>query len=56
MVRDYISVAEAAEILSLSISRVYHIKNKLPHIKCGNKKQSRILFVRDELLEAYQNI
>lgn len=57
MVDDkYITVNEAAQILRLSISRVYHLKNKLPHIKCGSSKKSRILFIRDQLITAYQNI
>ena len=53
---EHIPINEAAEILHLSISRVYHLKNKLPHIKCGNSPQSRILFIKDKLLEAYQNM
>ena len=56
MVNNYITINEAAEILHLSISRVYHLRHKLPHIKCGGTKQARILFIRDKLIEAYQNI
>jgi len=54
--QDYCDINEAAEILHLSVSRLYHIKNKLPHIKGGVSRQSRILFIRNELIEAYKNI
>jgi len=53
---DYCTVADAARILHLSPSRIYHIRHKLPHVKCGSSKQSRVLFIRDKLIEAYENI
>lgn len=56
MMNDLITVADAARILNLSPSRIYHIRHKLPHIKCGDKQQSRVLFLRDKIVEAYQNI
>jgi hypothetical protein len=53
---EYITPADAARILHLSVSRIYHLRNKLPHIKCGFSKQSRVLFIRSKLIESYQNI
>ena len=56
MVGEYITIDKAAEMLHLSVSRVYHLRNKLPHIKCGNAKNSRVLFISNQLIEAYQKI
>jgi hypothetical protein len=41
--------------LNLSENYVRKIKDRLPHVKQGNKKQGRILFVREGLKEAYLN-
>lgn len=56
MAEKYLTVKEAAEMLRLSESRLYHLRNKLPHIKCGNSRNSRVLFISDKLVDAYQNI
>ena len=56
MVKEYLSAKEAAEYLSLSVSRIYHLKHKLPHIKCGESKSSKVLFIREKLIDAYQTI
>lgn len=34
---------------------VRKIKDKLPHVKQGNSKQGRILFVKEGLMDAYLN-
>ena len=52
---DLISVKAAAMELNLSEDYVRKIKDRLPHVKQGNKKQGRILFVREGLKEAYLN-
>jgi hypothetical protein len=31
------------------------LKDKLPHVKQGNSKQGRLLFVKEGLMEAYLN-
>ena len=43
---ELITVKEAAETLNLSEAYVRKIKDKLPHVKQGNNKQGRILFVK----------
>ena len=35
---------------------VRKIKDKLPHVKQGNSKQGRILFVKEGLMDAYPNV
>lgn len=51
----WLSVKEAAERLGLSVSRIYHIKNKLTHRK-GNSTRSRVYFLESALFEDYMNI
>ena len=50
-----LTAAEAAEVLHISVSRLYHIKDRLPHIKQGEKPQGRLLFFEETLIEAYLN-
>ena len=52
---ELITVKEAAETLNLSEDYVRKIKDKLPHVKQGNSKQGRLLFVKEGLMEAYLN-
>ena len=52
---ELITVKEAAETLTLSEAYVRKIKDKLPHVKQGNNKQGRILFVKEGLMDAYLN-
>ena len=52
---ELITVKEAAQILNLSEDYVRKIKDKLPHVKQGNSKQGRILFVKEGLMDAYLN-
>ena len=46
---EMVPVSVAAKILGISED----IKDKFPHIKNGNNKQGRLLFVRDALLKEY---
>ena len=52
---EWVSPAEAARILNLSVSRIYHIKNYLTHRK-GNSSRSRVFFLKRKLFEDYMNI
>ena len=52
---ELITVKEAVETLNLSEDYVRKIKDKLPHVKQGNSKQGRLLFVKEGLMEAYLN-
>ena len=54
-VKDETKEPEAAETLNLSEDYVRKIKDKLPHVKQGNSKQGRILFVKEGLMDAYLN-
>ena len=56
MVAEYCTPKEAAEILRISVSRIYHIKNHLTHVKCGDHKQGRVLFRKDRLVDDYKRI
>ena len=50
---EMVPVSEAARILGISEDHMRRIKDKFPHIKNGNNKQGRLLFVRDALLKEY---
>ncbi|MBP5713969.1 MAG: hypothetical protein IKH01_00280 [Prevotella sp.] len=47
------TLTEAAKILHVSKDHMRRIKDRFPHVKAGDSKQGRILFVRSALLEAY---
>ena len=51
---EMVSTAEAAAILKISQDRMRRIKDRFPHIKQGDGKQGKLLFVRNSLLESYQ--
>ena len=51
---EMVSTEEAAKILSISTDRLRRIKDRFPHIKVGDSKQGKLLFVRSSLLESYQ--
>lgn len=53
---ELVTPSEAARILCISRSRVYHLKHKLPHVKSGDNKQGRVLFIKDKLIEAYTSL
>lgn len=48
-----VSVREAASILGITPARMRQIAGRFPHIKQGDRKQGRILFLRSGLLENY---
>lgn len=48
-----VSVREAASILGITPARMRQIAGRFPHIKQGDSKQGRILFLRSGLLENY---
>lgn len=57
MVKDkngdiWLSPKEAAVRLSLSVGRIYQLKDKLTHRK-GDNKQSRIFFLERTLFDEY---
>ena len=52
---EWVTPAEAAKILHLSIDRIYHIKNHLTHRK-GNSSNSRVFFLKRTLFEDYMNM
>ena len=52
---EWVSPAEAARILNLSVGRIYHIKNQLTHRK-GNSSRSRVFFLKRKLFDDYMNI
>lgn len=48
-----VSSREAAAILGITPGRMRQIAERFPHIKQGDNKQGKLLFVRDALLENY---
>lgn len=52
---EWVSPAEAARILNLSVGRIYHIKNYLTHRK-GNSPRSRVFFLKRTLFDDYMNM
>lgn len=50
----WLSPQEAAERLGLSVSRLYHIKNRLTHRK-GNSPKSRVFFLESTLFDDYMD-
>lgn len=51
----WLSPQEAADKLGLSVSRIYHIKNRLTHRK-GNSRSARVFFLDKTLFDDYMNI
>ena len=47
---ELVTAREAAKILGISRSRMYHIKDRYPYVKTGDAPQSRILFIKERLL------
>lgn len=48
---EYVTARQAAEILGVSVSRIYQIKERLGYIKTGDNKQSPIRFNLRKLFE-----
>lgn len=54
--RDFpkmVTTREAASILGITPGRMRQIAERFPHIKQGENKQGKLLFVRNALLENY---
>jgi hypothetical protein len=47
---ELVSTREAAEILGISMSRLYHLKDRYPHVKRGTEKQSTLRFYKKYLV------
>lgn len=50
---ELVSTEEAARILNITPDRLRHTKEKYPHVKQGENKQGKLLFVRDALVQSY---
>lgn len=50
---EMVTTSEAAQILGISPGRMRKIADRFPHIKQGDSKQGKLLFVRKALLENY---
>ena len=50
---EMVSTEDAAKILSITPRRLRELKDRFPHIKSGENKQGKLLFVRDALLREY---
>lgn len=48
-----VSTKEAAAILHISPGRMRQIAGRFPHVKQGNSRQGKLLFVKDALIENY---
>lgn len=48
-----VSTREAAAILHISPGRMRQIAGRFPHVKQGNSRQGKLLFVKDALIENY---
>ena len=54
--KNWLTPKEAAQKLSLSVGRIYQIKDSLTHRKVGSKKQGRVFFLDNTLLDDYMNM
>ena len=52
-VPEMVTTEEAARILNVTPGHMRRIQHKFPHIKSGENKQGKLLFVRDALLQHY---
>ena len=48
---ELVTTAEAAAILRITPGRMRQIADRYPHIKMGDCKQGKLLFVRDALFK-----
>lgn len=48
---EMVTTRQAAAILKITPGRMRQIAHKYPHLKQGDNKQSKLLFVRDALLK-----
>lgn len=50
---EMVSTKEAATILGITPARLRQIADRFPHIKQGNNKQGKLLFLKRALLKNY---
>lgn len=50
---EMVSTKEAAAILGITPARMRQIADRFPHIKQGNNKQGKLLFLKRALLKNY---
>lgn len=50
---DMVTTDEAAKILGITPSYLRRIKDRFPHVKSGDNKQGKLLFVRNALVKEY---
>lgn len=50
---EMVSTKEAAAILGITPARLRQIADRFPHIKQGNNKQGKLLFLKRALLKNY---
>jgi hypothetical protein len=53
---EYVDTEEAARILGVSANYLRQVKDRYPHLKAGDRKQGRIMFKRDALLNEFKYI
>ena len=53
---NWLTPKEAAQKLSLSVGRIYQLKDSLTHRKVGSEKQGRVFFLDSTLFDDYMNI
>lgn len=53
---EYVDTEEAARILGVSANYLRQVKDRYPHLKAGDRKQGRIMFKRDALLNEFKNV
>lgn len=51
--KELVTTEEAARILGITADRLRHIKDRFPHVKGGDNRQGKLLFVRDSLITSY---
>ena len=51
---EYVDTEEAARILGVSANYLRQVKDRYPHMKAGDRKQGRIMFKRDALLNEFK--
>ncbi|MBR1543512.1 MAG: hypothetical protein IJ626_01295 [Muribaculaceae bacterium] len=50
---EMVTTKQAASILNITPGRMRQIADRFPHIKQGDNKQGKLLFIRKALLENY---
>lgn len=50
---EWIPSKEAASILHISVSHLYRIKSRFPHMKSGDNERGHLLFLKSGLVSNY---